>query len=254
MTIGSSYSKNKESGIKATKTYNVPRDLLFVEAGFNVRDIDPEHVASIRSAYELGEYIPPLLVKDNGDGKFKVIDGHHRYYAGEGLIERFECKDFIGSDADQVAMMITSSQGRQLSTTERAKAYLRLHRHGFTYDEIAKKCGRSRADVNNHMNLATAPQEVFDHVQSGKISMNEANQIVSKKGDSAVAIINDAVTKANESGAKKVKATDLHRFTNKMAMRFVELAMADGFTTGNCDLLALCDAYEKSLAGEVDNG
>ena len=253
MTIGSSYSKNKDSGIKATKTYNVPRNLLYVEDGFNIRDIDQEHVAAIRAAYDAGEYLPPLLVKDMGDGRFKVIDGHHRYHAGEGIVERFECKDFIGSDADSVAMMVTSSQGRQLSTTERATAYLRLHRLGFTYDEIASKCKRSRGDVDNHMTLALADNRVFKHVQDGKISMNEANQLIRKKGEKAVEIIDKAVTKAVESGAKKVKATDIHRFTPKMAMRFVELAMADGFTTGNCDLLELCDAYEKSISG-VNNG
>lgn len=240
MTIGSSYSNNKDSGIKATKTYNVPRTLLYVEDGFNVRDIDPEHVAAIRAAYDAGEYVPPLVVKDMGDGRFKVIDGHHRYYAGDGIIERFECKDFIGSDADQVAMMVTSSQGRQLSTTERAKAYLRLFRHGYTYDEIATKCKRSRADVDNHMTLATADDRVFKHVQDGKISMNEANQLIRKKGEKATEIIESAVTKAVESGEKKVKATDIHRFTPKMAMRYVELHMAD--ETGE-EFLELQRAY-----------
>ncbi|AUR84157.1 hypothetical protein NVP1049O_48 [Vibrio phage 1.049.O._10N.286.54.B5] len=48
-----------------------------------------------------------------------------------------------------------------------------------------------------------------------------------------------------ESGSKKVAPTDINRFTNEMAMRFVELAMVDGFSTGNCELLALCDAYEN---------
>ena len=240
MTIGSSYIKNKDSGIKATKTYNVPRELLYVEDGFNVRDIDPEHVSAIRAAYDAGEYVPPLVVKDMGDGRFKVIDGHHRYHAGDGIIERFECKDFIGSDADQVAMMVTSSQGRQLSTTERAKAYLRLFRHGYTYDEIAAKCKRSRADVDNHMTLATADDRVFKHVQDGKISMNEANQLIRKKGEKATEIIESAVTKAVESGEKKVKATDIHRFTPKMAMRYVELHMAD--ETGD-EFLELQRAY-----------
>ncbi|AUR84434.1 hypothetical protein NVP1055O_58 [Vibrio phage 1.055.O._10N.286.55.E9] len=245
MSISTEYKNNKDSGIKATKTFNVPRNLLFIEDGFNVREICPEHVIAIRQAYEAGEYMPPIVVKDMGDGRFKIIDGHHRYHAGEGVIERYECKDYVGTEADQVAMMITSSQGRQLSQVERAMAYLRLFRHGYTYDEIAKKCKRSRGDVDNHMTLATADEKTIEHVRSGAISMNEVNQLIRKKGEKATEIIESAVTKAKESGAKKVAPTDINRFTNKMAMRFVELAMADGFSTGNCDLLELCDAYEK---------
>lgn len=248
MTIGQTYKTNKDSGIKATKTFNVPWGLLYVEEGFNVRDICPEHVAAIRAGYESGEYFPPLVVKDMGDGKFKVIDGHHRYYAGEGIVERFECKDYVGSDADQVAMMITSSQGRQLSHTERAMAYLRLHRHGYTYDEIAAKCKRSRADVDNHMTLATADDKVFQHVKAGSITMNEVNQVIRKKGDKATEIIESAVAKAVSNGDKKVKPTDLHRFTNKMAMRFVELTLAGSMTLTDADddeLDELAKAYRK---------
>jgi len=250
MSISTAYKndKDKSTGIKATKTFNVPRALLYVEEGFNVRDIDPEHVAAIRAAYEAGEYLPPLVVKDMGDNRFKVIDGHHRYYGGEGIVERFECKDYIGSDADQVAMMITSSQGRQLSSTERAMAYLRLHRHGYTYDEIAAKCKRSRADVDNHMTLATADHTVIEHVKSGAITMNEVNQVIRKKGEKATEIIEAAVTKATEQGAKKVNATDLHRFTNKMAMRFVELTLAGSMNLSDADddeLDELSAAYRK---------
>jgi ParB family transcriptional regulator, chromosome partitioning protein len=244
MSISSIYVKDKSLGIKCAKTFNVPRDLLHIEDGFNVRDIDPEHVASIRAAYEAGDYVPALLVKDIGEGRFKIIDGHHRYHAGEGLVERYECKDFVGSEADQVATMITSSQGRNLSSTERAKAYLRLHNLGFTHDEIAKKCKRSRADIDNHMTLATSDHTIFSHVESGSISMSEANQIVRKKGDKAVEIIDTAVTKAKESGERKVKATDLHRFTNKMAMRFVELTVNGG---DDNEMLELANAYRKSI-------
>ncbi|AHK11785.1 ParB-like protein [Shewanella sp. phage 1/44] len=259
MSISSTYTndKNKVTGIKATKTFNVPRALLYIEDGFNVRDICPDHVAAIRQSYEAGEYLPPIVVKDMGDGNFKIIDGHHRYHAGEGLIERYECKDYIGTDADQIAMMVTSSQGRVLSHTERAMAYLRLHRHGYTYDEIATKCKRSRADVDNHMTLATADARVFQHVKDGTITMNEVNQVIRKKGDKATEIIETAVTNATSKGEKKVKATDLHRFTPKMAMRFVELSLLlgsheDMFTGVDDDSIEVRDlfaAYRKFKGG-----
>lgn len=248
MTIGQLY-KTGAGDVKATKTYNVGLELLYIEDGFNVRDICDEHVGAISDAYRAGEYLPPIVVKHMPDGRLKIIDGHHRFLAAkQAEVLRLECKDYTGSDADQVAMMITSSQGRQLSTTERANAYLRLHRLGYTYDEIAAKCKRSRADVDNHMTLATADHQIFEHVKSGVVSMNEANQLIRKKGEKAVEIINKAVEKAESKGEKKVQATDLHRFTNKMAMRFVELSVLefeDRTPDSGAELNSLRDAYRK---------
>lgn len=68
-------------------------------------------------------------------------------------IPRLECKDFSGSEADRIAFMVTSSQGKALSPLERAAAYQRLLNQGWTPAEIAKKVKRSPADVDQHLQL-----------------------------------------------------------------------------------------------------
>lgn len=248
-TLGKLYSQDN-TNIKVRKTHMVDLNLLYIEDGFNVRDIDLEHVASIKDAYDAGKDLPALVVKVMPDGRIKIIDGHHRYLAAkEAGVLRHECKDFTGSEADQVAAMITSSQGRQLTSTERAAAYLRLVNHGYENAEIAKLCGRSRADVDNHLTLAKADNEIVEHVKNGKITMHEAIGVVRNTTGNAVAIINEAVKKAD---GKKIKPTDLNRFTNKMAMQFVELVINGHYlddldSVEDEEVLTLVNAYLKSV-------
>ena len=136
-TLGSSYDKGgKDSGIKVNKTFLVDIDKIFIEQGFNVRDLDAEHIASIAASYESGQPIPAIVGRVTPSG-FKVIDGHHRFEAAKlAGVSRLECKDFHGTDADIVAMMVTSSQGRNLTSVERAKAYQRLKNFGL--DKIGR--------------------------------------------------------------------------------------------------------------------
>lgn len=131
------YKQKDKNGTETTvkKTFLVPLSEIYVEPGFNVREIDQLHVEEFRDAFIAGEYIPPLAVQVTDQG-IKVIDGHHRYYGAIAATEagteipRLECKDFVGSDADRIAFMVTSSQGKALSPLERAAAYQRLVNQG----------------------------------------------------------------------------------------------------------------------------
>lgn len=64
VTLGSTYAKQgAELGIKVNKTFLVPMEHIYIEPGFNVRNLDPEHVESIRQGYDAGQPIPPITVK-----------------------------------------------------------------------------------------------------------------------------------------------------------------------------------------------
>lgn len=43
VTLGSAYAKQgAELGIKVNKTFLVPMEHIYIEPGFNIRDLDPE--------------------------------------------------------------------------------------------------------------------------------------------------------------------------------------------------------------------
>lgn len=230
-TLSQLYKKKdvNGTGTTAAKTYAVPVSELYVEPGFNVREINQEHVNEFRDAFIAGEYIPPLAVKVTDKG-VKIIDGHHRYYGAVAAIEsgceviRIECKDFTGSDADVLAYMVTSSQGLALTPIERGQAYQSMINQGWSESEIAKKVKRSPADVSMHLELIRCGDGLLNMVRQGEVSATTAVALSREHGANAVSVAGEKLTIAKAKGKKKItKADAIPLFSASKARRAVEL-------------------------------
>lgn len=234
------YKQKDRNGTETTvkKTFLVPLSEIYVEPGFNVREIDQLHVEEFRDAFIAGEYIPPLAVQVMDQG-VKVIDGHHRYYGAIAATEagteipRLECKDFVGSDADRIAFMVTSSQGKALSPLERAAAYQRLVNQGWEPSEIARKVKRSVADVDHHLTLLSCGDELLEMVRTNAVSATTAVELSRKHGASAAAVASEKFGEAKAAGKKKLtRSAALPQLTPTRARRLAEL-LADAEVEGN---------------------
>lgn len=207
--------KNKDDSntdITVRKTHLLGVDELYIEPGYNVRDIDQTHVEEFRDAYIAGEHVPPLTVQVTEHG-IKIIDGHHRWHGAKlaqeaGYDIRLECKDFVGSEADRIAFMVTSSQGRPLEPLERAAAYQRLSNQGWEPAEIAKKVKRSPADVDHHLQLLTAGDGLIAMVKAGEVAASTAVAMVREHGAKAETVAKTQLQKAKASGKKKLTLND----------------------------------------------
>lgn len=200
--------KNSDTDITTRKTYLLGVDELYVETNYNIRDIDQTHVEEFRDAFIAGEHVPPLAVKVTEKG-IKIIDGHHRYYGAKlaqeaGYTLRLECKDFVGSEADSVAFMVTSSQGRALLPLERAAAYQRLVNQGLEPAEIAAKVKRSITDVEQHLQLLTVGEPLIEMVKSGEVAATTAVALQREHGVKASSVAQQQMVKAKAAGKKKL--------------------------------------------------
>lgn len=209
-TLERIYKAKGETGknITTRKTFLLGVDELYIEPGYNVRDIDQTHVEEFRDAYIAGEHVPPLTVQVTEQG-VKVIDGHHRWHGAKLAQEaghdiRLECKDFIGNEAERIAFMVTSSQGRALEPLERAAAYQRLSNQGWEPAEIAKKVKRSVADVDHHLALLTAGDELIGMVKRNEVAATTAVALSREHGAKAGTIAAEGLAKAKASGKKKL--------------------------------------------------
>ncbi|EDC8080767.1 DNA-binding protein [Salmonella enterica subsp. enterica serovar Agona] len=217
------------TGIVVNRTFIVPISELYVEPGLNIRDVDLEHVNEFRDAFIAGEYVPPLAVQVTEQG-VKIIDGHHRYYgalaatAAGTEIARIECKDFVGSEADRIAFMITSSQGKALSPLERAAAYQRLVNQGRTSAEIAKMVKRSVADVDHHLQLLSCGDELIDMVKAGEVSASTAVALSREHGAQAASVATRQMDKAKAAGKTKLsRSAAIPQLSPARARRLAEL-------------------------------
>jgi len=230
--------KNREESatdIVPRKTYFAGLKEFYVEPGYNVRDIDQEHVREFCDAFIAGEEVPALIVQVTEQG-LKIIDGHHRYYGAvmateEGHeVARLECKDAKSTEADRIALMVTSSQGRALLPLERAGAYQRLMNQGFTEAEIAKKVKRSVADVEHHLQLLECGEELIGMVKAKEVSATTAVSMSREFGTKAGAVAEQKLAEAKASGKKKLtKAAAIPQFSAIKARRLVELMAAFEF-------------------------
>ena len=235
--------KDKQVDIKVNKTFMVPVSALYIEKGFNLREIDQEHVLSIQEGYANGELIPPIIVEVQDDDSIKIIDGHHRYMAAKlAGIPRIECKNFTGDAADQVVMMIKSSQGRNLTPVERARGYERLVNQGFTPEEISNKVGRSRGDVDNHLMLLTAPKSAIKAVQSGAVGYSTVLQEM-RKGTDVGKKVEKAQKVQKATGAKKAK---IATFTKKDHNSVMEILCGMDQASFPDELKALIAKYTEA--------
>ncbi len=227
-SLGQLYN-DKEAGLTTRKTYNVPLSALYTEEGYNVRELNQAHVEEFRDAFIAGEYIPPLAVEVTERG-VKVIDGHHRYHGALAAVAmgydivRLECKDFVGSEADKIAFMVTSSQGLALTPLERGAAYHRLQNQGWSPAEIATKVKRSESDILQHLQLNECTPYIKSLVRAGSMNYAIAIGIAREHGVYADREAARLMKKAEEAGKKKVtKSIAKPQFSAPKARRFLEL-------------------------------
>lgn len=261
-TLSQKYAnKTTRDGIAVNKTYLVPFDQLYLEPGYNVRNADEQHVAYFAQCWAEGSPIPALTVVVTEKGQM-IVDGQHRYLGAklareQGFeIARIECKDFTGSEADRVAFMVSSSQGKALDPFERANAYRRLKAFGWTNDEIAKKVGRSVSDVQMHLSLQDVPEAIKQRVTGGQLSYASAVAVTREHGDKAAEVVEQAHEEAKAAGKDKITAKQLNKKPKKATdvPRIMELLKgATQAAFGNNDYLCLQPGVIDELM-ELING
>lgn len=186
------------------------------EPGFNLRREGEDLEASIDAlaAYIAdGGILPPLEVRPRIGGGVFLVDGHRRRRAYLKVADQLRDPDgnlwipvvqFTGNDADRVARIITSAEGRALSQLEVADGYKRLAWFGWTPEQIAKKVGKTRQHVDQLLILANANTDVQQLVQAGTVSATTAIDTVRKHGEEAGKALAVEVDKAKAAGKGKV--------------------------------------------------
>jgi ParB-like chromosome segregation protein Spo0J len=191
------------------------------EPGFNLREEGEDLEASIDALAEYiaqGGIVPPLEVRPRIGGGVFLVDGHRRRRAylkvadqlrdGSGELY-INVVPFSGNDADRVARIITSAEGRALSQLEVAKGYKRLAAFNWSPQEIAAKVGKTRQHVDQLLILASANSDVQALVKEGTVSATTAIDAVRKHGEGAGEVLATEVGKAQAAGKRKATAATI---------------------------------------------
>lgn len=130
--------------------------------------------------------VQPLIVSPGSGGRYVLIAGERRWRAAEvaGLIT---VPAIVRSATDQERLelaLIENIQRQDLNALEEATGYQRLHdEFGLTQEEVAKRVGKSRAQIANTMRLLALPREIQDALRAGRITFGHAKVIMGVEGE-----------------------------------------------------------------------
>lgn len=155
-----------------------------VENPFQPRKIfDEEAIRELADSIQEHGIIQPIVVRKKGK-KYEIVVGERRTRAARlaGLTEI----PAILKELDEQQMMeiaiLENLQREDLTPIEEAEAYHSLITNlQFTQDDLAKRLGKSRPHIANHIRLLQLPEDIRDLVNEGTLSMGHGRTLLGLK-------------------------------------------------------------------------
>ncbi len=198
------------------------------------KKFDDQAMRELADSIKKHGVIMPIVVNDDGSGKYMIIAGERRYRAAK----------LAGLDAMPVVIrnynerqikeisLIENLQREDLNPIEAASAMKQLMvDYKLTQDELAERIGKSRPAVANTLRLLSLTPEVTALVAEGRLSAGHARTLVPLDPEEQINFANDAVKSGMSVREleKKVRAFNVsaevldERKKKKRAIASVEL-------------------------------
>lgn len=162
-----------------------------------VNPFQPRKIFNEEALKELAEsikehgIIQPIVVRKK-EKKYEIIAGERRFRAAK-LAGLKEVPAIVKEMTEQQMMevaILENLQREDLTPIEEAEAYSSLIENlNFTQDELAKRLGKSRPHIANHIRLLQLPEEVRKLMNEGVLSMGHGRALLGLKDKGRIAEI-----------------------------------------------------------------
>lgn len=149
----------------------------------------PRKTFSAESIEELKQSIlqhgilQPIILRKHLDG-YEIVAGERRYRASKAAgLEKIPAvlREFNDEQMMELAVL-ENLQREDLTPIEEAAAYQTLmDKLGFTQEELAKRLGKSRPYIANHVRLLSLPANIQKMITGGKLSMGHGRTLLGLK-------------------------------------------------------------------------
>lgn len=242
------------NGLNATKRTDIyqidPRNIVVVD-GFNARRdfaLD-ELIEQIRKQGVLNPITVVPFKDEDGNEKYRLVDGERRYRAVMALLEEGEDIRRIKAmylpkntkEEDMYIQQMMRNEGRNFSEYECALLFnLFKEKYGYSQTEIADKFGKKTSFVSRCLSLLDVAPELQEKMEKGEISTDAVHTIINNHKDdekAQVEAVEKAVKEAKAKGKKTATAKDVApniqvaNLITKMRKDMVKVAvLLDGIT------------------------
>jgi len=163
------------------------------------KQFNEERLNELAASIEQHGIVQPLIVKKNGD-RYTIIAGERRFRAARkaGLTEvPVIVREMDEREVMEVAL-IENIQRENLNPIDEAAAIsFLMKQHDLTQEEVAKRLSKSRPAIANSVRLLSMPDNVQEHLRTGKILPGHA-RVLGQITDSE--LLQKTAEKCAESG------------------------------------------------------
>ncbi|HWL24758.1 MAG TPA: ParB/RepB/Spo0J family partition protein [Ureibacillus sp.] len=158
---------------------------------------DDEAIEELAQSIREHGIIQPIVVRKKGS-KYEIVVGERRFRAAK--LANLEEVPAIVKEMTEEQMMevaiLENLQREDLTPIEEAEAYQSLiEKLNFTQEDLAKRLGKSRPHITNHIRLLQLPDEVRQMVNDGALSMGHGRTLLGLKNKRRIPEVANKVIK-----------------------------------------------------------
>jgi ParB family transcriptional regulator, chromosome partitioning protein len=167
----------------------------------------PEAITELKESILTHGILQPIIVRKTIKG-FEIVAGERRFRAAKEA--KFSTVPVVIRELNEQQMMeialLENLQREDLTPIEEAFAYQSLLDHlKITQEQLAKRLGKSRPHIANHLRLLSLPKHVQDLISEGKLSMGHGRTLLGlKKKEKLNAVVEKVM--AEELNVRQLEA------------------------------------------------
>lgn len=161
------------------------------------KHFEPEAIEELKESIIEHGILQPLVVRKSIRG-FEIVVGERRYRAAKAA--GFETVPAVVRDLSEQQMMelavLENLQREDLNPIEEGAAYQTLmEKLNLTQEEVAKRLGKSRPHIANHIRLLSLPKQIQDLISKGTISMGHGRALLGLRQKAKLPLLVDKIVK-----------------------------------------------------------
>ncbi len=148
----------------------------------------PDAINELKESIIQHGILQPIIVRSSIKG-YEIVVGERRYRASkEAGLDKIPAVVRELTDTQMMELaLLENLQREDLSTIEEAKAYeLLLGKLKVTQEELAKRLGKSRPHISNHIRLLTLPAQIQQWMMDNKLTMGHGRALLGLKKKSEI--------------------------------------------------------------------
>ena len=168
-------------GLEMQGLKQLPIDLIKASANNPRRQFAEDELESLAQSLRSKGLLQPIMVRPLAQGGYEIVAGERRWRAAQRagihtvpvIVRELDDRETL-----EIAL-IENVQRSDLNHLEEARAYkMLMDQYGYTQMQLAESIGKSRSHIANTLRLATLPESVRRHIESGTLSAGHARTLV----------------------------------------------------------------------------